>query len=476
MGFLQQQTQTAQKTASSSGGFLQQSGQTLAPSKSTAKPISKPTPTITPKQNLVIQIKSKPTIGKVLNIAKIAKNIKPKEIADEAKKMAIETAKDIGYALVSPLKDVPVQFNKDYKKELKTIKTSKDYKKAEAEAKIARKKKDYQKEYELQQKMQKMTDISGKYGGLTPEQSKRAQRGSEFAMTFTKPGGAIPESGAVKGNVGFILRQSKNSVTNKIVNILPKGKVESQDVVNAVFKEGVENTKEGKAIVKGALDARKEGKTIEVVSAEELGFKEAKPSVDNAGIADIKPKTVSVPREQLPVASKEGVERVSRLEARVTESLDKTSQEIKDQLGSIYTQMNKKEQISKASRYVNDNPDDAMAVLRGQKEAPKDILKNSIYVAMENQAKGDVELARKLASLQSTRAGQELSILTEIDPSSPVKVMRDLVKVREEVFKKKYGDKSVKEVSDKVVADIKKKVKVSDKYDWDNFISSLPTC
>ena len=189
----------------------------------------------------------------------------------------------------------------------------------------------------------------------------------------------------------------------------------------------------------------------------------------------VKPKEVNVPREQLPVTS-EGKEKISRLEARVTKSLNKAPQEVKDQLGSTFNQMNKAEQKQKAIKYILEKPDEAMAVLKGEKEAPAGLLKNSIYVAMENMGKGDVELARKLASLRSTRAGQELSILTEIDPNSPVKAMRDIIVVREEAFKKRYAGKSVKEVSDKVVSDIKKKIKPIDKYSWSAFIKDLPTC
>lgn len=186
----------------------------------------------------------------------------------------------------------------------------------------------------------------------------------------------------------------------------------------------------------------------------------------------VKTKTVSVPREQLPVG--EGKEKLSRLEARVTESLTKAPDDVKNL--STYKQMTKKEQIAQASKYVSENPDEALAVLRGEKEAPKGLLNNSIYVAMQNAAEGDVELARRLASLSSTRAGQEISILTEIDPNSPVKLMRDIVKIREEAFKRRYGGKSAGEVSEKVVKDIKSKVKVVDKYDWENFIRNLPTC
>ncbi|MCR4324146.1 MAG: RelA/SpoT domain-containing protein [Candidatus Curtissbacteria bacterium] len=181
---------------------------------------------------------------------------------------------------------------------------------------------------------------------------------------------------------------------------------------------------------------------------------------------------IKVPRNQLPVG--EGKEKLSRLEARVTKSLDKAPQEIKDQLGlSTYKEMSKKENIAKASDYVSKNPNEALAVLAGEKEAPKGILRNSIYVAMQNLAEGDVALARRLASLQSTRLGQELSILTEIDPDSPVKLMSDIVKVREEAFKRRYSGKTPTEMSNKVVADIQKRVKTPDKYDWGKFVESI---
>lgn len=184
---------------------------------------------------------------------------------------------------------------------------------------------------------------------------------------------------------------------------------------------------------------------------------------------EVKPKTVSVPREQLPVG--EGKKKVSRLEARVTESLDKAPEEVKNL--STYNQMVKKEQISKAVKYVEENPDEAMQVLRGEKEAPKGLLNNSIYVAMEQKAKDDVELARRLASLASTRAGQEISILSEIDPDSPVKMMKEIVDIRVARFKDRFKGKTVKEAQDQVVKNIKKEVKVPSKYDWNSFLNSI---
>ena len=249
-----------------------------------------------------------------------------------------------------------------------------------------------------------------------------------------------------------------------------------------------ESAPEAKTIAqyKADIQAGKPVEPLKVIrEGEKYGIEDGKhrfQAYKELGIKDIpieiveapkpKVKIVSVPRQQLPVG--EGAEKLSRLEARITKSLDNAPDEVKNL--STYQQMTKKDQIASAVKYVNENPDEALAVLRGEKEAPKGLLNNSIYVAMQNASEGNVELARRLASLSSTRFGQELSILTEIDPNSPVKAMSDIVKIREEAFRKKYGGKSVKEVSDTIVKDIKKKVKPVDKYDWSHFVKSLPTC
>ena len=186
-------------------------------------------------------------------------------------------------------------------------------------------------------------------------------------------------------------------------------------------------------------------------------------------------KEISVPRRQLPVG--EGETKVSKLEARVTKVLSNASQEVRDNLGTAtFQQMNKKENIAKAVEYVTNNQDEAMRVLEGEVEAPKGILVNSIYVAMENLSKDNSELARRLASLSSTRMGQELSILTEIDPDSPVRKIKEVVKVREAVFKKRHPGKTIKEVNKKLVKSVKSNVEAPSKSDWYAFIDSIDTC
>lgn len=184
----------------------------------------------------------------------------------------------------------------------------------------------------------------------------------------------------------------------------------------------------------------------------------------------IKPKEVTTSRENLPVG--EGKEKISRLEARMKQALDGASQETIDKLGlSTYKEVNKKENIAKAAEFVIKSPNEALKVLRGEVQAPEGILRNAIFVAMQNEAKGDVNLARKLASLESTRLGQELSILTEIDPDSPVSIIDQIIKIREEAIKRKYGDnkKAVKSTKESITKEITK----IDKYDWNDFINSI---
>jgi len=133
--------------------------------------------------------------------------------------------------------------------------------------------------------------------------------------------------------------------------------------------------------------------------------------------------------------------------------------------------MNKAENIAMASEYVLKNPDEALEVLKGNIDAPKGVVNNSILVAMNNLAKGDVNLALKLASLRSTRLGQELSILTELDKASPVKHIEEIIRIREKAITKK--GKSIRRTKEKITKDIKKSIKKPDKHDWSNFINSI---
>ena len=183
-------------------------------------------------------------------------------------------------------------------------------------------------------------------------------------------------------------------------------------------------------------------------------------------------KEVEVPREQLPIG--EGKEKVSRLEARMKGVLGKATQEQKEQLGlSTYNVMNEDATIKKAAEYAINNERNALRVLKGEIEPPPGLNSNSIFVAMSNNAKGNLDLMLKLATLKSTAMGQNLDILKKLDPHSPVAYMNEVIKIREAVFKQKYGGRSTKEMTDKVISDIKSKIRLPNKNDWGSFIKSI---
>ncbi len=147
-----------------------------------------------------------------------------------------------------------------------------------------------------------------------------------------------------------------------------------------------------------------------------------------------------VPREQLPVKTKEAKVKVSKLEARVQGLLGDVPQHKREILGlSTFNEMNKVEQIRKATQFVTKDPEKAMNVLLGKEQAPKGILRNSIFIALQESAMTtlDKDLALKLASLESTRFGQELSILTELDEFSAAGAVDRLVKIHEKALTKR---------------------------------------
>jgi hypothetical protein len=160
--------------------------------------------------------------------------------------------------------------------------------------------------------------------------------------------------------------------------------------------------------------------------------------------AKVESAPVKVSRAQLPVGT--GETKTSGLETRMKASLDNLSESDRANI-SNYKQMNNAEQLKAAADYVSKNPDEALEVLKGNKPAPKGLLMNSIYLALQESGKGDLDLATKLASLHSTRAGQEIQILRNADPFSPDNYIREIQNSKIESL----GRERVKTMMDKEV-------------------------
>lgn len=94
------------------------------------------------------------------------------------------------------------------------------------------------------------------------------------------------------------------------------------------------------------------------------------------------------------------------------------------------------DQAEKATALLSSDPEYALRVAKGQENAPRDLLPESVFIAVENRAiaSGDVNTllqlrSSKLAS-EITTAAQRLRVLRERNPESPVRTMEDIDNVR----------------------------------------------
>ena len=198
------------------------------------------------------------------------------------------------------------------------------------------------------------------------------------------------------------------------------------------------------------------------VTPSEAPLIETPPVRKTGAVPEVKAsESITVSREQLPVGS--GKTMVSRLEERMTQSIE--SPEAKHLTGekrATFQEMSKKTQIARDAKTAEDAGGDAIKYLTGDKPLPEGATYNGIALALSKRAEigGDASLAVRLASLRSTRAGQEISLLTEFDPNSPVSVMETIIKARKEraVRKAKGGDvnKAVTQTKKEAVDSVRK--------------------
>lgn len=182
-------------------------------------------------------------------------------------------------------------------------------------------------------------------------------------------------------------------------------------------------------------------------------------------------KVINVPRAQVPVG--EGKLKVSRLEARIKNSLSTIPEDIKNENLGTFRQVNKASNIKKATEYVVSDPEGALDVLTGKIDAPEGVLRNSILIAMQNLDIKDLDVATRLASFMATRAGQELSILTEVNKNMPSNILADIIKVKTEALEKRFAGKSAKSIVKSTVEKGKSMIKPPTKLNWDSIIEGI---
>lgn len=155
--------------------------------------------------------------------------------------------------------------------------------------------------------------------------------------------------------------------------------------------------------------------------------------------------------------------------------------QLTESLGDLpeYKKMNMANQADRATKLLEKDPQGAIDIALGKKAPPSDLIPESVFTAVERKAIQDKnislikELAQSVRTTEATAMGQRIRALAERQKDSPTKIISDIVKARQEAFERKFPNKTTKEMTEKVVTDIKKRVKTPSKSDWNSFISNL---
>lgn len=145
-----------------------------------------------------------------------------------------------------------------------------------------------------------------------------------------------------------------------------------------------------------------------------------------------------------------------------------------------YQSVSMKDQATKASEILTKDAEQAKRIALGEEVAPEGVLPESVFVAVEQKAinDGDIATLRALASnsrlsAEATTMGQRIRTLAERNPESPVGAIREVIKSREASVAKRYGN--VEQAKKTVVTEIKAAIaKVSPRtQSWEQFIDSI---
>lgn len=139
-----------------------------------------------------------------------------------------------------------------------------------------------------------------------------------------------------------------------------------------------------------------------------------------------------------------------------------------------------KEQSRLVDELIKNNLEDAKSMIRGDKPLPDNLRGAALIKGLEDYAisKGDVSLLKDLADSplvsETSRHAQELRLLAERNPESPVSIMKAVKDAREKAVEKKTN-KKITEARKSVVDEIKKEIKAnaSKRPTWEAFIESI---
>lgn len=213
----------------------------------------------------------------------------------------------------------------------------------------------------------------------------------------------------------------------------------------------------------------------------------AAPQIENVATRQID-ETIepTIQKEAAQTAGKESEQVVETKTSKVASSIEANAIEKKlaDDLGELaeYNPVTVKDQAERATYLINNDIERAKNIIRGNEKLPSDLLGGTMIKAMEEYAvkNGDSAVLRDLAGSPLTSAtsvhAQEMRMLAERNPDSPLAAIQTLQKAREARIERQIGKKkTIAQEKMDVMDDIKKEVASSTaKYkDWDSFLDSL---
>lgn len=174
-------------------------------------------------------------------------------------------------------------------------------------------------------------------------------------------------------------------------------------------------------------------------------------------------------------------DQVGQTPSKIAKSIERKSieQGLTDNFDGLagYDKITIKDQAERAAK-VMETPEEAMAIIRGEKPLPEGLRGTALITAVEEQIKktGDAHLAYELANSPlvsgTSAAAQEMRLAAEREPDSLAIKMHEIKQAKLDGIRKRLG----KNVDQAIADNIKKArsyVKKPDRYDWNNFLDSI---
>jgi len=251
-----------------------------------------------------------------------------------------------------------------------------------------------------------------------------------------------------------------------------------KDVEDFVIKEGFKKGLTDEQIVKSVEVAHNAIETAITAPKQEVV---AEPTQE---VATIETK-VSEPKSPLHIEEDAKNNPLTRKvrglsNSVATRAIEEKLNLLSDELPEYDVKTNK-EQASWAQSLVENDFGKALQIAMGEEQAPEGLLNGAVYTAVVNHAiatkNGTLvsSLAFSDVTGQATRYGQEIQILSQLDPESPVSAIKDVALARENMAKARNKVKSVKKLKKETVAKIKADMKGSavKAETWADFVNGI---